>query len=73
MLKNHFPGIAVAIAHKDMLWTKGSGYSNLEAHIPVDPKEDLFRIGSISKLVTAVALARLVQEKRIDLDVPIST
>lgn len=71
--KGHFPGLAIAVASgKRALWTKGYGYANLEQNKPVDPREDLFRIGSISKSVSASALARLFERGEIKLDVPIS-
>jgi CubicO group peptidase (beta-lactamase class C family) len=70
----HYPGIAVAIASKGhQLWTKGYGYADLEQHRQVNPDEDLFRIGSISKTVTACALVKLIKSKKIDLDRPIGS
>jgi serine beta-lactamase-like protein LACTB, mitochondrial len=69
----HFPGLAVAVASKGKrIWTKGYGYSDMEKKTVVDPREDLFRIGSVSKTVTACALARLVEKDKIDLDAPVS-
>jgi len=69
----HYPGLAIGIAFKGhMLWTKGYGYSDMELQKPIDPDEDLFRIGSISKTITACALAREVSQKRLGLDDPLS-
>lgn len=74
MQKGHFPGLAVAVVDgKKNVWTSGYGYANLEKKLPVDPKAHLFRIGSISKTVTASGLARLYERGEINLDVPIST
>lgn len=74
MQQGHFPGLAVAVTDgKKHIWTKGYGYSNLEKEVPIDPDEHLFRIGSISKLVTASGLARLYERSEISLDLPIST
>lgn len=71
--KGHFPGMAIAIEQKgNRIWSKGFGYSNIEKKLPVNPKDDLFRIGSVSKTVTACALARLTEKGEIDLDAPIS-
>ncbi|MBD8044082.1 beta-lactamase family protein [Arthrobacter sp. Sa2BUA2] len=39
--------------------------------IPVDAQRTLFRIGSISKLVTATAVMQLVEDGRLDLDAPV--
>jgi serine beta-lactamase-like protein LACTB len=69
----HYPGLAIAVAEKgNKVWSKGYGYSNLEIKLPVDARDDLFRIGSISKTVTACALAHLKERNIVSLDVPIS-
>lgn len=68
----HYPGLAVAVIDNGRMWTKGYGYADVEKKIPVDPDDHLFRIGSISKTVTAAALARLYEQDKIELDVPIS-
>jgi serine beta-lactamase-like protein LACTB, mitochondrial len=74
MEQGHFPGLAVAVVDaKKNIWTSGYGYANLEKKLPVDPAEHLFRIGSISKTVTASGLARLYERGEINLDLPIST
>ena len=44
-----------------------AGWKNREYKIPADSKA-LFKIGSISKLYVAVAVAKLVNEKRLSLD-----
>jgi len=44
-----------------------AGWKNRENKIPADPKA-LFKIGSISKLYVAVAVAKLVNDKRLSLD-----
>ncbi len=73
MQNAHFPGMAVAIASGNrMIWSKGYGFSNLEKKEEVDTKDDLFRIGSISKTVTGSAMARLYERREINLDIPIS-
>ncbi len=44
-----------------------AGWENRENKIPADP-QSLFKIGSISKLYVAVAVAKLVNDKRLSLD-----
>jgi D-alanyl-D-alanine carboxypeptidase len=44
-----------------------SGWHNREKEIPADPKA-LFKIASISKLYTAVAITKLVHDQRLSLD-----
>mgnify|MGYP003632116381 FL=1 len=45
----------------------GAGYHNREQKIPVNPKA-LFKIASINKLYEAVAITKLVYDKRLSLD-----
>jgi CubicO group peptidase (beta-lactamase class C family) len=71
---NHFPGIAVAVAIKgELVWSEGFGFADLDRQTPIDPGRHLFRIGSISKPLTATGLALLYQQGKIDLDAPIQT
>ncbi|MCB0630529.1 MAG: serine hydrolase domain-containing protein [Saprospiraceae bacterium] len=70
----HFPGIAVAVSVKgELVWSEGFGYADIAQRIPVDPARHLFRIGSISKSLTASGLAKLYEEGKVDLDAPIQT
>ncbi len=48
-----------------------SGYKNRENKIPADPNS-LFKIASVSKLYTAVAITKLVNDGRISLDKTLS-
>ena len=67
------PGAAVLVVHNDaVLLRKGFGMANLELKVPVDP-EQVFRIGSITKQFTAVAILQLVGAGKIKLDDNIST
>lgn len=61
-------GMTMAIV-KDgkMVFAHGYGYADVEAKLPVNPG-NLFRIASVSKLITAVAIMKLVEKKVISLD-----
>jgi CubicO group peptidase (beta-lactamase class C family) len=50
-----------------MVFAHGYGYADVDAKLPVNPG-NLFRIASVSKLVTAVAIMKLVEKKVISLD-----
>ena len=50
----------------------GDGVTSTGEPVPVDAGETLFRVGSVSKLVTAVAVAQLVADGRLDLDVDVA-
>ena len=66
-----YPGIAVAVSvDGETVWSEGFGYANLEHRVPMQPAVK-FRVGSISKSLTAAAVARLVEDGRLDLDAPI--
>ena len=61
-------GMTMAIV-KDgkLVFAHGYGYSDVEAKTVVTPG-NLFRIASVSKLITAVAIMKLVEKKVISLD-----
>lgn len=74
------PGATVAVvADGEIALTKGYGTADRDSGDPVDPAGTPFRIGSVSKAVTATALAPLVHRGDLDpdadvrdvLDVPI--
>jgi CubicO group peptidase (beta-lactamase class C family) len=50
-----------------LVYAKGFGYAEKERNLKVSPHH-LFRIASASKLVTAVAIMKLVDEKKLTLD-----
>ncbi len=63
--------MSVAVLREGKLvWSEGFGYAALEHKAPV-LTETRFRIGSISKTLTAAALGLLVEEGRLDLDRPV--
>lgn len=74
MRDDHFPGMAVAVSIKgELIWSEGFGASDMKKATVVDPAKSKFRIGSVSKPITAVGLAKLYEEKKVDLDAPIQT
>jgi serine beta-lactamase-like protein LACTB, mitochondrial len=65
------PGLAVAVVENGQTsWTGGFGISDLENPVKVT-EHTLFRLGSISKLFTAVVAMRLVERSELDLDAPV--
>ncbi len=66
------PGLSISISQKgELVYSKGFGYADREKKIPVDPSKSLFRIGSVSKTLTAAGLAKLYEDGKVDLDAPI--
>lgn len=63
------PGATVSIVKDgEVLFAKGYGEADVEAGRPVVADETLFRIGSVSKLLTSTAAMQLVEEGKLDLD-----
>ncbi len=67
-------GATVGIIHNNEIrLLKGYGYANIERGIRVNPEESMFRIGSISKLFTWIAVLQQYEAGRLDLDTDINT
>ena len=71
MEKYHLPGFSAAVAvDGKIVWSEAFGEADLESHVPVRTTTK-FRLGSVSKLLTAAAVARLYEDGRLDLDAPV--
>jgi CubicO group peptidase (beta-lactamase class C family) len=67
MRKQQVAGAALAVAHGGRLvYARGFGYADVETRQPVQPTS-LFRIASISKTITAVAVFRLIEQGKLKL------
>lgn len=67
------PGISFAISKNGEIVMKGGiGFSDVENGVPMT-SETVLRIASISKSLTSVAIGKLFEEKKLDLDQPIQT
>ncbi len=65
------PGLSLAVGvDGEIVWSQGFGYASVEQRTPVW-EETKFRIGSISKPLTAAAVALLYEQARLDLDAPV--
>jgi serine beta-lactamase-like protein LACTB, mitochondrial len=71
MAKKRVPGatFAMGLAGK-IVWSEGFGYGDLENHVPASPDTE-YRTASIGKPMTATAAMKLVEQGKLDLDVPI--
>jgi len=77
-LKNgDIPGAVVTVV-KDgqVVTTRGYGWADTGASggqpVAVDPQKSLFRVASISKIPTSIAVMQLVEQGKVDLDADIS-
>jgi CubicO group peptidase (beta-lactamase class C family) len=66
------PGVAVGMWHKGEEHVAGLGVTSVENPLDVTP-DTLFQIGSITKTFTATTAMALVEQGKLDLDVPIRT
>lgn len=70
--KQAIPGAVCLIARKGkIVYHKAFGYRDVASQTPMD-KDDIFRIMSISKAITSVAVMMLYEEGRFLLDDPVS-
>lgn len=70
MSRQNVPGLGVGIVSTDgLIYGKGFGVANLEEKSPVTPNT-VFRIASVSKVLTAVGVMQLVERGQIKLDRP---
>lgn len=68
MKKQHLPGLVfVLVKDGRVVLSKGYGWANLEQKIPATPERTIFRIGSITKVFTAMALMQLADRRKLDL------
>ncbi len=66
------PGLALAVVRNDtVIYSKGYGVQDVNKRTPVDERT-IFAIGSSSKAFTAASIAMLVDEKRVELDAPVT-
>jgi len=67
------PSISLAVGVEgEVVWASAIGLADLDHGVGATVNTP-YRIGSVSKAVTSVGLARLVQDGRIDLDAPVRT
>jgi CubicO group peptidase (beta-lactamase class C family) len=66
-------GATVLVMQNDqVLLKKGYGVADVRKGTPVDPDATLFRVGSISKLPTWIAVMQLVEQGKLDLDTDVN-
>lgn len=70
-VKQGIPGISVCVGTKDKtLWAAGFGLADVENGVAVSVNS-LFRMGSVSKSLTSMAVGKLVEDGKLDLDASI--
>jgi CubicO group peptidase (beta-lactamase class C family) len=72
LLREHVPGAGIALVDGDrIVWAGGVGVADRATGQPVTA-DTLFRAGSITKSFIALALVKLAERGRVDLDAPVA-
>lgn len=65
------PGLSIALVDgSNVVWSCGFGTADPDAGLPASA-ETLYRVGSVSKLFTDIAVMQLVERGQLDLDQPV--
>jgi CubicO group peptidase (beta-lactamase class C family) len=68
-IKESLAGAALVVVKDDqVLLKKGYGYADVGKQVPVDPDRTVFRVASISKVITTTAVMQLSEQGKLDLN-----
>ena len=66
------PALSIALVDDQrIVWARGFGFADPARRIPATA-EAVYRVGSVSKLFTDLAVMQLVEQGKVDLDAPVS-
>jgi CubicO group peptidase (beta-lactamase class C family) len=66
------PALSIALVDdQKIVWARGFGWANPQKRTPATA-DTVYRVGSVSKLFTDLAVMRLVEQGMVDLDAPVS-
>ena len=72
MADKGLPALSIALVDdQETVWAQGFGYADPEDSIPATART-VYRVGSVSKLFTDIAIMQLVERGQLDLDAPIT-
>jgi CubicO group peptidase (beta-lactamase class C family) len=72
MRENNVPGLTIGFSKDDYTWVKSFGLADVENATPM-PIDASYRLASVQKSMTAVAVLQLAEEGKLDLDADIRT
>ncbi|OJT19048.1 hypothetical protein BO221_36655 [Archangium sp. Cb G35] len=67
LAKGSYAGLSVGVLHGGMRWVQGYGMRDITQQLPATPRTT-YRMASITKSFTAVAVMQLVREGKLELD-----
>ncbi|HEX7831369.1 MAG TPA: serine hydrolase domain-containing protein, partial [Thermoanaerobaculia bacterium] len=70
MAAEHVPGLTIGFFKGDQVWVKSFGFSDVENQARTT-NESSYRLASVQKTMTAVAVLQLAERKQLDLDAEI--
>jgi CubicO group peptidase (beta-lactamase class C family)/D-alanyl-D-alanine dipeptidase len=72
MADKELPAVSIALVEdQQVVWAKGFGLADPKTGVPAGA-ETVYRVGSVSKLFTDIAIMQLVEQGKIDLDEPVT-
>ncbi|MDQ3665460.1 MAG: serine hydrolase [Acidobacteriota bacterium] len=72
MADKELPALSIALVDdQQVVWARGFGFADPKTKIPATA-ETVYRVGSVSKLFTDIAVMQLVEQGKIDLDASIT-
>ncbi|HEY6060151.1 MAG TPA: serine hydrolase [Gemmatimonadales bacterium] len=72
MADKDLPAVSIVLVDgTDIVWARGFGFARPRDSVPATART-VYRVGSVSKLFTDIALMRLVEQGKIDLDAPVT-
>src|SRR5260370_13219539 len=70
--EKRLPALSIALVDdQEIVWAKGFGFPHPQAKVPATA-DTVYRVGSVSKLFTDVAVMQLVEKGQLDLDAPVT-
>ncbi len=70
---DHVAGVAVSVVQGgQVVFERGYGFARRSPAVAVDPRATLFRLGSVSKVLTWIEVLRAVETGRLRLDQPVN-
>lgn len=72
MKDKNLPAVSIVLVDRDsIVWARGFGHAQPRDSVPATA-QTVYRVGSVSKLFTDIAVMRLVERGALDLDAPIT-
>src|SRR6187401_1644012 len=72
MADKDLPAVSIALVDdQQIVWSKGFGFADPVKKTPATA-ETVYRVGSVSKLFTDIAVMQLVERGKLDLDAPVT-